>query len=271
MPIQITSPQNSRIKEVVKLSKTSDRAQRRVTVVEGTRETARALAAGIVPLEAYVCLDLLSAGSADVIARLRDLDAKRKTWLAEVTPDVFARIAYRGESGGVVLVIPYLQHSLTQLAPPHPAFLAVIEGVEKPGNLGAILRSADAAGVHAVLVSSGATDVHNPNVIRASLGTIFTLPVVEADPTQTIDWLQQHDIQIVAAVPDAATAYTAPDYTRPTALVMGSEAHGLSPAWREAADELVSIPMFGQVDSLNLATSTAIMLYEVVRQRAIVT
>lgn len=267
MSIRITSLQNPRIKEVLKLVKSSARDQRRMTVVEGTRECSLALAAGIVPGEAYLCPELLTADTTHLVAQLRRLDAARQTWLAEVTPDIFAKLAYRGASGGVLLVIPYLQHSLATLQPPNPAFLAVIEGVEKPGNLGAILRSADAAGVHGVIVSAGGTDIHNPNVVRASLGTLFTRPVLEADPAQTIAWLQARRIAIVAATPETTHPYTLFDYAQPVAVVMGSEAHGLSPLWREAAASLVTIPMLGQADSLNLATATALMLYEVVRQR----
>lgn len=267
MSIRITSLQNPRLKEVLKLAKSSAREQRRMTVVEGTRECGAALAAGIIPSEAYLCPELLKADTAHVVAHLRAMDAARQTWLAEVTPDVFAKLAYRGESGGILLVIPYIEHSLATLHPPGPAFLAVIEGVEKPGNLGAILRTADAAGVHGVIVSAGGTDIHNPNVVRASLGTLFTRPVLEADPAQTIAWLVARGIAIVAATPNTPVLYTSYDYTQPVAVVMGSEADGLSPIWHDAATALVSIPMHGRADSLNLATATALMLYEVVRQR----
>lgn len=267
MPIRITSLHNPRLKDVLKLAKSSARAERRATVVEGSRECRRALETGIVPLEAYVCPSLLDSDSAALLPRLTALDAARKTWLAEVTPDVFAKIAVRDDSGGILLVIPYLDHTLATLRPPSPAFLTVIEGVEKPGNLGAILRSADAAGVHAVIVNAGATDIHNPNVVRASLGTLFTVPVLEAEPSATAAWLRAAGIAIVAATPDAPSLYTAWDYTQPVALVLGSEADGLSDTWRAAADGLVRIPMFGQADSLNLAASAAILFYEVVRQR----
>src|SRR5690606_37999359 len=148
MPITITSLSNNRVKEVLKLSKAATRRARGLTVVEGERECRRALAAGVLPVEAFVCLDLLSPTSQDIVAQLVAADAARQTWLAEVTPDVYAKIAYRGDSGGILLVIPYLPTDLDRLSPPEPAFLAIIEGVEKPGNLGAILRTADAAGVH---------------------------------------------------------------------------------------------------------------------------
>lgn len=267
MPITITSLSNNRVKEVLKLSKAATRRARGLTVVEGERECRRALAAGVQPVEAFVCPDLLSPTSQDIVAQLVAADAARQTWLAEVTPDVYAKIAYRGDSGGILLVIPYLPTDLDRFSPPEPAFLAVIEGVEKPGNLGAILRTADAAGVHGVIVVEGATDLHNPNVIRASLGTIFTVPLAEATAQATIEWLRRRDIQIIAATPEADQLYTSVDYRLSTAIVLGSEAQGLGDVWRHNADACVAIPMFGQADSLNLATSTALLLYEVVRQR----
>ena len=267
MAITVTSASNSRIREVGQLNKHQERARRRQTIVEGERECLRALDAGVIPHQAYICPSLLSPAGRAVAERLYHLDRERRTLVVEVTPEVFAKLAYRGDSGGLLLVIPYLHHTLEGLQLPKPAFLAVIEGVEKPGNLGAILRTADAAGVHAVIVSEGVTDLHNPNVVRASLGTLFTVPVVEADTPQTIAWLRRHAIRIIAASPDASLRYTDVDYTGPVAVVMGAEATGLSDAWATAADEQVYIPMFGQADSLNLAASTAILLYEVVRQR----
>ncbi len=148
-----------------------------------------------------------------------------------------------------------------------PPFVVIIEGVEKPGNLGAILRTADAAGVDGVVVCAGATDLHNPNVVRASLGALFTLPLAEASTSQVITWLQQQQIRAIAASPHGTTPYTAVALTAGVAIVMGSEAHGLDPAWIAAADALVTIPMHGRLDSLNLSAATAVMLYEVVRQR----
>lgn len=268
MAITIQSLQNSRIKELVKLSRRRRRDERRVTLVEGVREASRALAAGIVPQEAYICPGLMTDEAAQALgAELARLEAAGALRLFEVTPEVFAKIAYRGESGGVVLVIPYLSHTLEELARRRPTFLAVIEGVEKPGNLGAILRTADAAGVDAVIVCAGATDIHNPNVVRASLGTLFTVPVVEASSEETIAWLRQQGIRTLAATPAGEVPYTAVDMTGPVAVVLGSEAHGLSPTWLAAADARVYIPMRGMADSLNLAISAALLLYEVVRQR----
>ncbi|MEZ4729577.1 MAG: RNA methyltransferase [Caldilineaceae bacterium] len=266
--VTISSLQNARIKELVKLSKRRDRDTRRVTVVEGAREIGHALAAGFVPQEVYLCPELATSAETQALITTCDrLVRQGLTTMVTVTPAVFAKIAYREESGGLLLVMPYVTRHLAQMSSSAAPFFAVIEGVEKPGNLGAILRTADAAGVDGVIVCAGATDVHNPNVVRASLGALFTVPIAEATTDQVIAWLQQHRIRIVAATPEGLINYTIPDYTAPVAVVMGSEAYGLAPAWFAAAADLVQIPMRGVVDSLNLSAATAILLYEVVRQR----
>jgi len=273
----ITSLQNPRIKSIVKLSSRRQRDADQRTVVEGVREVDRCLGAGIVPAEAYVCPELAMAdpAAADVAQRLTDMADRRLTQLFEVTPDVFAKIAYRGESGGLLLIIPYLTTSLDQLIATRktnrPPFFAVIEGVEKPGNLGAILRTADAAGVDGLIICpgerGGGTDLHNPNVVRASLGTLFTVPVAQAESATVLAWLGQHNITALAATPDGETPFTQAEMTGPVAVVAGSEAFGLTDLWLAGAQQRVTIPMFGMADSLNLATSTALLLYEVVRQR----
>ena len=285
MSTLLTSLQNSRVKEIVKLEKRNERDLRQVTIVEGAREVSRALAKGIVPTELYICDELLTKEIGDwrlqpetanplshsptLPQSLHLLENSRKTHFFTVTPELFSRIAYRGESGGILAVIPYLDTHLSRLPVTNNPFLTVIEGVEKPGNLGAILRTADAAGVDGVIVTAGATDIHNPNVVRASLGTLFSVPVAEAPLPETIAFLRQNKIQIVAADPEGSKRYTALDLRLPSAIVMGSEAFGLSNEMRNAADHLVSIPMHGLADSLNLATATALMLYEVVRQRGV--
>lgn len=267
-PLLISSLQNARIKELVTLGKRRDRDERRVTIVEGTREIGHALRARIVPLEVYLCPELATGPENQaLIAHCEQLARQRLTTLIHVTPTVFAKIAYREESGGLLLVIPYVTKALAHLPVASAPFFTVIEGVEKPGNLGAILRTADAAGVDGVIVCAGATDVHNPNVVRASLGALFTVPLAEASTPAVIAWLHQQQIRIVAASPEGTQEYTAPDYKAPIAVVMGSEADGLAPAWLAAAHAVVRIPMRGVVDSLNLSAATAILLYEVVRQR----
>lgn len=269
---QISSLQNARIKNVVRLGNRRQRDQQCLTVVEGVREAGQALAAGIVPQEAFWCPHLTEDAEAQgVLALLQELARTGQTRLYEVTKTVYAKIAYRGESGGVVLVIPYRSPALADLHLGSPPFLAVIDGAEKPGNVGAILRTADGAGVDALLLAGEArerTDVHNPNVTRASLGASFTVPVVAADTAEIVAWLRQHGIAIVATTPAAEKVYTVVDLTGPLAVVMGSEAHGLGPAWLAAAHMQVRIPMAGRIDSLNLSVATGLLLYEAVRQRS---
>lgn len=268
---ELTSLRNPRVKHVGKLADRRYREMQRQTTVEGSREAVRALNRGILPVEAFLCPPLIQDADGQAAQLLlQQLAQERRTTLWTVTPEIFARMAYRGESGGILLVIPYLPTHLDRLPVSNPAFLAVVEGGDKPGNLGAILRSGDAAGVDGLVVChgpTGGTDLHNPNVVRASLGAIFHLPIAEASTPEAISWLQMQGIQIIAATPEGAVPYTKADYTGPIALITGSEAHGLSPAWLTAAQTRVYIPMRGISDSLNLATSTALLLYEVVRQR----
>jgi TrmH family RNA methyltransferase len=267
MPALITSPNNPRIKEVAKLDKRSVRDRERLTVVEGQRECSLALASGIQPVQAFICPQIGGTSLAPLLEQLRRMERERRLELFEVSPEAFAKIAYRGESGGILLVMPYLDTRLSRLPLRDTPFFVVVEGVEKPGNFGAILRTADAAGVDGVILVAGGTDLHNPNVIRAGLGALFTVPVAEAAPDEAIQWLRRHGIRIVVTSPDATTRYTEVDLSGPVAIVMGSEAEGLGPIWFENADDKVVIPMRGAVDSLNLSVSTALLLYEVVRQR----
>lgn len=267
--MQITSTANTRIKNVVRLS--SQRRHREAlqqTVVEGSREVRRCLDAGIIPTEVYLCPELIAPDDQDLVPRLTQF-APRSAFLATVSTDVYEKLTYRGASGGILLVIPYTQIALENLPLSSTPFLVVVEGAEKPGNVGAILRTADAAGVDGLILCSGGTDLHNPNVIRASLGTRFTVPVAEASTDAVIAWLRQHQITSVAATPQAQQRYTDLDMRGAVAIVTGSEAEGLSETWLQAAEAQVVIPMFGVADSLNLATSTALLLYEVVRQRSL--
>ena len=272
MPTSITSPTNPRIKAVVKLADRRTRDAARRTVVEGVREVGLALGRGVAPVEAYVCPELIAGPEAERAARhLVGLAASGLTELFYVSPPVFEKMAYRGQSGGLLLVIAYPNPSLDALTFRAAPFVVVVEEAEKPGNLGAVLRTADAAGVDALIVptlpGSAGTDPHNPNVIRASLGAYFTVPTVAAPADAAIAWLRRQGIAIVATTPAATTLYTDADLTGPVAVVMGSEAWGLSETWLGAADVRLRIPMAGKVDSLNLSAATALLLYEVVRQR----
>lgn len=273
MSTLIASIHNPHIKRVAKLEKRSERERERLLPVEGVREVSRALAAGSVPTTAYVCPEIATAPELqEALAQLERLERSGQTRLFTVTPEVYARLAVREGSGGVLLLLPFLPTELDSLRLPPAPLLAVVEDAEKPGNLGAILRTADAAGVDALLAcySAGAaagTDVHNPNAVRASLGTIFHVPLGVASSSETIAWLRSRGIRIAAATPEGATLYSDADLGGPLAIVLGSEAHGLTAEWLAAADLRVYIPMFGQADSLNLAASAAILLYEAVRQR----
>lgn len=271
MATLLTSLHNARIKNILKLNNRRQRDVQQKTVVEGVREAARALQCGIVPDEAYICPELINAEEATAVwQQLQTLQAQGKLTLFTVTPELFAKAAYRGESGGILLVIPYLNQTLADLSFNTAPLLLIIDGGEKPGNLGAILRTADAAGVDAVIVTrqaSGGTDVHNPNVVRASLGALFSLPVVEAETAELLAWLRQQQIRIAVLAPEGERPYTDTNLQGPLALVMGSEAVGVQQTWLKEADIRLRIPMVGIVDSLNLSVATAVVVFEAVRQR----
>lgn len=271
MTILLTSLQNAHIKNILKLNNRRQRDVQKKTIVEGIREVERALRFGIVPHEAYVCPELITTAQATAVWRqLQSLEKDGQLALFTVTPELFAKAAYRGQSGGIILIIPYLAHSLSSLSLGESPLLLIIDGSEKPGNLGAILRTADAAGIDAVLVTgqtNSGTDIHNPNVVRASLGALFSLPVIEVEPAVLLKWLRQQQVAIAAVTPEGERPYTEANLQGPLALVMGSEAFGVAPEWLNAADMLLQIPMFGMVDSLNLSVATAVIVFEAIRQR----
>ncbi|MGD9723862.1 MAG: TrmH family RNA methyltransferase [Pirellulales bacterium] len=262
----ITSPRNQRIKDTLRLRVAKHRAKQDCTLIDGAREVARALDAGISLAEVFVCESLChSADCHALVARLGELSCP--VW--QVTPPVFERIAYGQRAEGVLAVAHVPQRSLSglQLAP--GALVAVACGLEKPGNLGALLRSADAAGLAAVIVADGGTDLYNPNCIRASLGTIFTQPVCPATSAATLTWLRERGAKVFAARVDAATDYTDADYSGETAIVLGSEAAGLPAAWRDPLVTPVKLPMRGSADSLNVSAAAAVLFYEALRQRTV--
>lgn len=272
MPLLISSPQNGRVKQIVKLNQRRQRDEQQLVPVEGIREIGQALAHGFIPHEAYICPELaIDPQAQQLCQQLQQLHQQGQTALFEVTADVFAKIAYRGESGGLLILLPYWQRPLADLPLSPIPFLLVVEGGEKPGNLGAIFRTADAAGVDAIIISQTeagkGTDIFNPNAVRASLGALFTVPFATAPTPALMAWLRQKQILTAAATPAANTLYTAVNLQQPIALIMGSEADGLSQSWLQAADLQLKIPMQGQIDSLNLSVSAALLLYEVVRQR----
>ena len=254
----LTSLQNPRVKYVVKLR--GDKRQRErdgLMLVEGCYELELALASGIRPQEVFFCAEL--AGGRTVPG----LDLAPVT----VARHVFEKMSHREGPDGWLAVVPIPQRTLDSLRLPPSPFLILAESVEKPGNLGAILRTADAAGVDALLVCDPRTDVYNPNAVRASRGTLFTVPTVQATNAEALAFLREHGIRILAATPHTEHLYTAVDLRGPVCIAVGSEDAGLTDFWMEQADLKVKIPMAGQVNSLNVSTSTAVIAYEVVRQR----
>jgi RNA methyltransferase, TrmH family len=260
---EITSTANQRIKLLVQLRRRRARDEAGVTLLEGRAELELALSAGVRPAEFYCCAELAGpAGqaTAEVISGL----GGEVIW---VSRQVFAKIAYRESPDGWLAVVAAPDTSLNRLVLGADPLVLICDGLEKPGNLGAILRTADAAAVTAVIATDPVTDWANPNVVRASKGTLFSVPVASATAAAALDWVSRHGLRVVAAVPDAAALLTQADLTGPLAIAVGAEQLGLSDAWLKRADVTVRIPMFGMADSLNVATSAAILIYEAVRQR----
>jgi RNA methyltransferase, TrmH family len=261
--LEITSPANPRIKQLVALRRRRTRDEAGVTLVEGRAEIELALAAGVRPRSVYYCPALQSRDGPDLSGRVRELGAE----VVRVSRPVFEKVSYREGPDGWLAVVPAIDTSLAHLTlGPRPLVL-VCAGLEKPGNLGAILRTADAAGVAAVIAADPVADWGNPNVVRASKGTVFSVPVASATSAEVLAWVAAHALQIVAATPDATRRVTEVDLTGPTVLAVGAEHAGLSADWVERAKVRVRIPMLGRADSLNVSASAAILAYEAVRQR----
>ncbi len=264
LPEKITSLQNPRVKQLVKLRDRRDRDEAGLFLVEGYREVRRALEKNIRLLELYFCPDwFLGENEPALIEQARQAGAQ----LFELSKEAFAKCAYRDRPDGLLAVAPQWKHGLADLKLSAVPFLLVVESIEKPGNLGTILRSADAAGVDGVIVCDAVTDVFNPNVVRSSTGVLFSVPIVVADSASVHAWLKQQGVRIVATTPDTPSLYTQVELRGPLAIVMGSEQYGLSDFWLKQSDLLVRIPMAGQADSLNVAMATIITLFEAVRQR----
>jgi TrmH family RNA methyltransferase len=257
----ITSVQNARIKHVVALQqKSSLRREEGLFVVEGQREIEHCIACG------YEIVEMFS--------RSEEQSSHHTPHTTVVTPQVYEKMAYRGSTEGIIAVAKVKDHSLSSLLTPHSSLLetqnpliVVLESVEKPGNLGAILRTAEAAGVTAVIVCDPLTDLYNPNLIRASIGGVFSVPVAVCDSKACIAFLKERGIRILTAQLQDSYEYYDYNMRRATAIVMGTESTGLTDQWREAADVHIRIPMLGRLDSLNVSVSAAILMYEAVRQR----
>lgn len=263
MAEEIRSLQNDRVKSVVRLLRDpSARRDSGLAAVEGTREIERALAGGWTPRELYVCLDLV-----DSAARALVLDAERRgAAVFRCTPAVSAKIAYRENPDGVVAVGPIGGRRLGDLVLPRDPLVLVVDDIEKPGNLGALLRTADGAGVDAV-IACGEPDLGSPHLIRSSVGTVFYLPVAASTSEAAAHWLDERHLRVVTTEPAAGMVYTDADLTGPLAIVVGAEDEGISEVWKHQAAVRVRIPMLGRNDSLNVSAAAAVLLYEAVRQR----
>ena len=270
----ISSVQNARIKHVVALQqKSSLRREEGLFVVEGQREIEHCIACGYEVVEVFMRSEECGVWSENTLTP------------TIVSSQVYEKMAYRGSTEGIIAVARCKDHSLSSLLTPpipeqssptrslsslhEPPLVVVLESVEKPGNLGAILRTAEAADVDAVIVCAPLTDLYNPNLIRASIGGVFSVPVAVCTSQECIVFLKEHEIRILTAQLQDSYEYYDYDMTQATAIVMGTESTGLSQQWRDAADAHIRIPMLGRLDSLNVSVSAAILMYEAVRQRRV--
>ncbi len=262
-PEKITSLQNDRVKNLVKLQKSSQRKSQNLILVEGWREIKKAVNNGFQIETLYLNEDKFNAVKLSEMARLQGNHIL-------LAPNVFEKVAYRENTEGVLAVAKPKFHSFESLKLRNNPLLVVLESVEKPGNLGAVLRTAEAACVDAVIVCDPLTDIYNPNVIRSSLGCVFSVPVVTCKTQEAIDYLQRNNIRIFAATLTASKRYDQADLIIPASIVLGTEATGLTDEWINAADEKIIIPMLGTHDSLNVSVSAAILVFEAMRQRGFI-
>lgn len=263
----ITSAQNPKIKELQALyEKSRLRREMSLFVVEGRRELLHCIEAGFKVKTFFVCRDIIAERELSEITEKAERNGT-VSGMVEVPAALYNKIAYRGGTEGIIAEIEYKELSINDLHLSKNPLVVVLESVEKPGNLGAVLRSADAAGADAMIVCDPLTDLYNPNLIRASIGAVFSRQVACASSADTIRWLKDNGIKIYTAQLQDTEWYYDTDMTNPTAIVMGTESTGLTDIWRKAADAHIRIPMLGQLDSLNVSVSAAILLYEAVRQR----
>lgn len=258
----ISSPNNPRIKEIVKLRDAAYRKEEGLFIIEGLREVKLALRAGFKFREIYLCPEFLDS--------CQKADLESNAWKAEVIEldkKAYERIAFGQRKEGVIAVAKDPGIGLKDIKIKPKSLIMVLEGLEKPGNLGALARTADAAGVDALIAADTRVDIYNPNVIRSSLGAVFSVKTLKESSSKVIDWLKENRIRIVSAVVGADRDYTQVDFNQSAAIVLGSEEKGLSRIWRDNSDYQAGLPMAGEADSLNVAVTGGILLYEALRQR----
>lgn len=264
----LTSLQNPLVKQVLSLRDRQERDEAKRFLIEGYRELLRAQEGGWAIDQLLICTELfLGSNEPSLIERM----ASHGTQIIVVSEKIFRKISYRDRPDGLLGIAPQRHLKLSDFEGKNkgeaPPFYVVAEAIEKPGNLGTILRSSDAVGVTGLIVCDRCTDIYNPNVVRASVGTLFTVPTVEAKGEEVLQWLKKEGIAILAATPSATSEFTQVDLTRPIAIAVGTEQLGLSERWMAEADLQVRLPMKGVADSLNVAMATTVLLYEVLRQR----
>ena len=260
----ITSLQNDRVKDLVRMRERRHRDRTGQFVIEGYREIRRAADAGVRMTTLYTCPPLFLGPNEDTLIADLVADGIEMVTLAE---EPFRKVSYRDRPEGLLVVAPQFDTGLARLEIGPSPLLLVAEAIEKPGNLGTMLRTADAVGADAVIVADGTTDPFNPNVVRASTGTLFTVPLAVGSTTETLAWLVDREVAILATTPDTDIDLWDADLRGPVAVVVGAEQYGLSEAWLDASDLRVRIPMAGMADSLNAAMAAGVVLYEAVRQR----
>lgn len=258
----ITSAQNPKIQTLLALQeKSKERRKKGLFVVEGRRELLHCIEAGYEPYTVFFCREIIS--DEDLMSIAEQCNCS----FVEIPRHLYDKVAYRGGTEGVIAELKCKERTLDGLKLKENPLIIVLESVEKPGNLGAVLRSADASGADAVIVCDPLTDLYNPNLIRSSIGGIFTVPTATATSEETINWLKAQNIRIYTAQLQDSEWYYDTDMTGGTAIIMGTEATGLTNIWRKAADAHIKIPMLGKLDSLNVSVSAAILLFEAVKQR----
>jgi len=258
----ITSKQNPKIKNLVHLQKHSERIKQDLFVIEGLKEIDKAVYANYQFESLFFCPEIIESDKVEAIFKTR-----LPKQIFSINREIFNKSAYRQDSGGMLLLAKPAIHRLENLKLPENPLILVIEGVEKPGNIGAIYRTADAAGISAIIICDQGTDLYNPNAIRSSLGCVFTIPTAICSGKSAIDYLKNAEIQILSSYLQSAVPYHTIDYTKPSAIVMGTEATGISDIWLEASNANIIIPMRGIADSMNVSTATAVLVFEACRQR----
>lgn len=264
MTQKITSLQNPFIKNILLLQeKPRARKEQDLFVIEGTREIRLAMMAGYTITDLIYCHELIKENELDGLVSSSGISIR----MTEVSLEIFNRLAYRKDQGGMIALANHRKVTLDEVKLNSNPLLLVLESVEKPGNLGALLRTADAGNLDGVIICDPQTDIFNPNSIRSSIGCIFTVPVVTCTSGEAIDWLRTNGIKMFGTALTAIKFYHETDLSGPAAIIMGSEAFGLSQLWMDESDELIKIPMNGKIDSLNVSASAAIVVFEALRQR----